>query len=188
MTLLSLFVSFLQVGLFSVGGGYAAIPLISQQVVTQHAWLTMDEFSNLVTIAEMTPGPIAINAATFVGMRIAGLGGACLATLGSILPSCILVSLLAWVYRRYTALPLLGHVLSCLRPAVVALIAAAGLSLLAHVAFPGGIFVLSAFEGISVLLFALAFLLLRLRKPSPILVLALCGVAGLVVGVLGGWG
>ena len=74
-----------------MGGGYAAIPLIQEQVVSLHGWLSMQEFTNLVTIAEMTPGPIALNAATFVGTRIAGTGGALLATFGCILPSCILV-------------------------------------------------------------------------------------------------
>ena len=71
MIYLQLFLSFLQVGMFSVGGGYAAMPLIQSQVVEQHGWLTMQEFTDLITIAEMTPGPIAVNSATFVGLRIA---------------------------------------------------------------------------------------------------------------------
>ena len=96
-----LFFSFLQVGLFSIGGGYAAIPFIRDQVVAGHPWLTMSEFTDLVTIAEMTPGPIAVNSATFVGLRIAGPAGALIATFGCILPSLILVSLLAFVYYRY---------------------------------------------------------------------------------------
>ena len=87
MIYLQLFLSFLQIGAFSFGGGYAAMPLIQEQVVLQHSWLTMDSFSNLVTIAEMTPGPIAVNAATFVGTQIAGIPGAIVATLGCILPS-----------------------------------------------------------------------------------------------------
>ena len=76
MIYLELFWSFLQVGMFSIGGGYAAMPLIQSQVVTQHGWLTMNEFTDLITIAEMTPGPIAVNSATFVGIRIAGIPGA----------------------------------------------------------------------------------------------------------------
>lgn len=81
MIYLQLFLSFLQVGAFSIGGGYAAMPLIQSQVVTSHGWLTMSEFTDLITIAEMTPGPIAVNSATFVGIRIAGVGGAVIATL-----------------------------------------------------------------------------------------------------------
>ena len=79
MIYLQLFWSFLQIGLFSIGGGYAAIPLIQAQVVQNHAWLNMSEFTDLITIAEMTPGPIAVNSATFVGIRIAGIPGALVA-------------------------------------------------------------------------------------------------------------
>ena len=138
MIYLQLFLSFLQVGAFSIGGGYAAMPLIQSQVVTSHGWLTMSEFTDLITIAEMTPGPIAVNSATFVGIRIAGVGGAVIATLGCILPSCLIVSLLAFVYYRYKQLSALQSVLASLRPAVVALIASAGLSILNLVAFDGG--------------------------------------------------
>ena len=89
MIYLQLFFSFLQIGALSFGGGYAAMPLIQEQVVTLHGWLSMEAFTDLVTIAEMTPGPIAVNSATFVGIQIAGPGGAVVATLGCILPSCI---------------------------------------------------------------------------------------------------
>ena len=87
MIYLQLFLSFLQVGMFSVGGGYAAMPLIQSQVVEQQGWLTMQEFTDLITIAEMTPGPIAVNSATFVGLRIAQVPGAIIATLGCITPA-----------------------------------------------------------------------------------------------------
>ena len=97
MPYLELFLSFFQVGLFSVGGGLAALPLIQNQVVDLHHWLSLSEFTDLITIAEMTPGPLAINSATFVGIRIGGLPGALIATLGCILPACIIVSLLAWL-------------------------------------------------------------------------------------------
>ena len=98
MIYLKLFLSFLKVGMFSIGGGYAAMPLIQSEVVTGYGWLTMSEFTDLITIAEMTPGPIAVNSATFVGIRIAGIPGAAAATFGCIFPSCIIVSLLAFVY------------------------------------------------------------------------------------------
>ena len=130
MTYVQLFFSFLLVGLFSVGGGYAAIPLIQAQVVEAHGWLSMAEFTNLVTIAEMTPGPIAVNSATFVGIRIAGVPGPVVATLGCIFPALILVSLLAYLYRRFQSAPALDCVLSSLRLAVWTLIAAPSFSLL----------------------------------------------------------
>lgn len=100
MVYIKLFLSFFQVGLFSFGGGFAALPLIQDQVVDANKWLTLAEFTDLITISQMTPGPIAINAATFVGIRIAGVLGAIISTLGCILPSCIIVSLLGWLYFK----------------------------------------------------------------------------------------
>lgn len=111
MIFLELLWSFMQIGLFSVGGGMAAMPLIQNQVVTLHGWLSLTEFTDLITIAEMTPGPIAVNSATFVGMRIAGLPGALVATVGCILPSCIIVSLLAWLFFRYQNLRVIQGIL-----------------------------------------------------------------------------
>ena len=97
MIYIQLFLSFLQIGLFSVGGGYAAIPLVQSLIVERQGWITMTEFTNLITIAEMTPGPIAVNSATFVGIRIAGLPGAVAATWGCIFPGAGLSMLLAAV-------------------------------------------------------------------------------------------
>ena len=130
MILLKLFLSFLQIGAFSFGGGYAAMPLIQAQVVIKYGWLTMEEFTNLITIAEMTPGPIAVNSATFVGTKIAGVPGALVATMGCILPSCIIVTLIASLYLKYRNLSLMQGILRSLRPAVVAMIASAGISIL----------------------------------------------------------
>lgn len=186
MIYLQLFLSFLQVGLFSIGGGYAAMPLIQSQVVEHHAWLTMHEFTDLITIAEMTPGPIAVNSATFVGIRIAGIGGAIVATVGCIFPSLIIVSLLAFVYYRYKELSMLQSVLGALRPAVVALIASAGLSILIQVIFGGHAAQLQNLQWIGVVLFAAAFFVLRKFKWNPILVMSLCGVGGLILGLVTG--
>ena len=184
MIYLQLFWSFLQIGLFSIGGGYAAMPLIQVQVVEQHAWLTMNEFTDLVTIAEMTPGPIAINAATFVGTRIAGVGGAVTATIGCIVPSLLIVSFLSFLYRRYQKMDTLQSVLSSLRPAVVALIASAGLSILLQVIFSGEAILMENVDWLGAGLFAVAFLILRKFKWNPILVMVLCGTAGLAAGVI----
>lgn len=130
MILLQLFFSFIEVGLFSVGGGYAAIPLIQSQIVDRHGLMTLQEFTDLITIAEMTPGPISINSATFVGIRLAGILGAVICTLGCILPSFFICLLLAYFYYKYRQLNGVQKVLSALRPAVVALIASAGTSIL----------------------------------------------------------
>lgn len=184
MIYLQLFLSFLQVGLFSIGGGYAAMPLIQNQVVESHAWLTMSEFTDLITIAEMTPGPIAINSATFVGTRIAGLGGAIVATFGCILPSCFIVSLLAYIYYKYKGVSAMQSVLAGLRPAVVALIAAAGLSILKLVLFSGRNIGLQNVNWLGSCIFLAALFILRKWKPNPIFVIMFCGVAGLCLNLL----
>lgn len=179
MIYLELFLSFLQVGLFSIGGGYAAMPLIQSQIVDGHAWLTLREFTDLITIAEMTPGPIAVNSATFVGIRIAGLPGALVATMACILPSLLIVSVLAHLYYRYQKLAALQSVLACLRPAVAALIASAGLSILRIVVIRGDTIALDNLDWIGLALFAVALVALRKFKVNPILAMALCGVTRL---------
>lgn len=161
-----LFLVFFQIGLFSVGGGYAAMPLIQSLVVESHGWLTMAEFTNLMTIAEMTPGPIAVNSATFVGMRCAGLPGALVATFGCITPSLILVTLLSYLYGRFRSGQTMQNVLGALRPVVVALIASAA------VKSGGGVSI------VGIVLMVAAFLVLRWKKWNPILVMLLCGIGG----------
>ena len=116
MIYLQLLLSFLQIGLFSFGGGYAAMPLIQEQIVDIHGWLDMEQFTDLITISQMTPGPIAINSATFVGIRIAGISGALVASAGCILPSCVIVVLLAKLYLKYENMDVLQSVLNSLRP------------------------------------------------------------------------
>lgn len=177
--LLSLFLAFAQIGLLSVGGGYAAIPLIQGEVVAARGWLTLSEFTDLVTIAEMTPGPIAVNAATFVGVRLAGIPGALAATLGCIAPSLLLVSLLSWAYRRWGQLDALQTVMGCLRPAVVALIATAGLSMVKLVAVDAS----GALDWPRLAMFAGALVLLRVKRVSPVLVMLGCGALGIVLGL-----
>ena len=178
--LLDLFFSFFQIGLFSVGGGYAAIPLIQSQIVERLHLLTLAELSDLITIAEMTPGPIAINSATFVGMRCAGIHGALACTLGCMLPSFCICLILAYVYYRYRSVSGVQIVLGALRPAVVALIAAAGLSILLLGVFRAGMdaLQLSNFHVIEALLFAACLFLLRKWKVSAVGVILGSGVVG----------
>ena len=180
MIYLELFWSFFQIGLFSFGGGYASLPLIQHQVVELHPWLTMTQFSDIITISQMTPGPVAINSATFVGIQIAGLPGAIIATLGCTLPSCIIISILAYVYYRYRSLSMIQGVLSGLRPPVVAMIAAAGVSLFISAAWPNAIN-LSTTDWIAVLIFAIALVILRWKKPNPITVMVGAGIGGLIL-------
>lgn len=184
MTYLQLFLSFLQIGALSFGGGYAAMPLIQEQIVTRHGWLSMGEFTDLVTIAEMTPGPIAINAATFVGTRVAGIPGAMAATVGCILPACILVTLIARLYLKYRDLAVLQGVLGSLRPAVVAMIASAGILILLNAFWGGAGVTLAGTNWVMVAIFAGCFALLRSTKLSPIAVMLLGGAVNLLVSIL----
>lgn len=126
MTLLwQLFYTFFQIGALSFGGGYVMIPLIDRQIVTQLHWLTATQFTDIVAIAEMTPGPIAINSATFVGFQVAGVIGSVVATIGVVLPSFLLVLVLAMLVKRFSQSVWLNSALSGIRPVVVGLIASA---------------------------------------------------------------
>ena len=184
MIYLQLFLSFLQIGALSFGGGYASMPLIEAQIVTSHGWLTMTEFSDLVTIAEMTPGPIAVNAATFVGTKVAGVLGALVATAGCILPACVLVTLIARLYLKYRNLTVLQSVLGSLRPAVVAMIASAGLTILMNAFWGDRTVVLANTNYVMVAIFVLSFVLLRKTKLSPIAVMVLAGVLNLAASLI----
>ena len=191
MIYLQLFLRFLQIGAFSFGGGYAAMPLIQNQVVQLHSWLSQSEFTDLITISQMTPGPIAINSATFVGTRIAGIPGALAATAGCVLPSCILVTLLAKIYLKYRNLSLLQGVLKSLRPAVIAMIAAAGASILVNAFWGESIASLTASQLLpnisirAVGIFTGSLILLARFKMNPIHVMLLSGVTEVVLQVIG---
>lgn len=176
MIYVQLFLSFAQIGLFSFGGGYAAMPLIQNQVVIQHAWLSMHEFTDLITISQMTPGPIAINAATFVGIRIAGIPGAVAATAGCVTPSCMIVSLIAVLYLRYRHMDILQHILSALRPAVVSLIASAGVSILITALWESRALISFAQTRWNMaVIFCICILLLRKTKWNPVFIMLLAG-------------
>ena len=179
----TLFISFIQVGLFSVGGGYAAIPLIQEQVVENHNLLTMAEFTDLITIAEMTPGPISINSATFVGQRVYGVVGALVCTLGCILPSFIICLTLAYFYYKYRNFSGVQTVLEALRPAVVALIASAGVSILVLALFNTDFnnIVLGDFRWLEFGLFIGGFIILRKYKLSAIKIILGTGVVGTIL-------
>lgn len=186
MIYLELFWSFFQIGLFSIGGGYAAMPLIQHQVVEVHPWLTMAEFSDIITISQMTPGPISINSATFVGIQIAGIPGAIVATFGCVLPSCLIVLTLAYVYYRFRGLRMVKNVLLQLRAAVVSMIAFAGLTILFlafwHRETAPSLAELEKTDWIAVFIFCAAlFVLRKWRKIDPIHIMLATGAAGIVL-------
>ena len=182
MIYLELLWAFIQIGLFSIGGGYAAMPLIQHQAIDVHGWLTMQSFADIMTISQMTPGPIAINAATFVGIQTAGIPGALVATFGCVLPSSIIVLSLAFIYYRFKGLKAMDSILKGLRPAVVAMIASAALSLIAMALWPEGME--GSTDWLNAGIFILALLILRIWKPNPIIVMAAAGCIGIAASFL----
>lgn len=186
MIYLELFWSFVQVGLFCVGGGYASMPLIQAQVIDVHGWLSMSEFIDIFTISQMTPGPIGINAATFVGMKVAGFLGAIVATLGFVTPSFILGIILAKLFFKYGNIGVIKGILNGLRPAVVALICSAGMSFIFLALFNTEKMPINVADidylGLFVLI--LAFIAVR-KKVGIIKILAGSGVLGLILGLIG---
>ena len=186
MLLLQLFWIFFQIGLFSIGGGYAILPMIQHQIVNVHHWLSLSEMADIVAISQMTPGPIALNAATFVGVRLYGLVGGAVATLGCIAPSCIIVIILARYFFKNREISAVQGILKGIRPAVVALIAVAGLSV-----FTTAIFNLAAEEWLKIrfsdldfvalALFLLSFFALRKFKASILTVMGGAAVLGIAL-------
>ena len=170
MLLWKLLISFIQIGAFSFGGGYAALPLIQHQVVELHNWLSFNEFSDLITISQMTPGPIAINSATFVGLKIDGLLGAIVATLGCIIPSCIIVSL------KYKQMSVIQSILKYIRPAVVAMIGVSGLLIIQDSFFSKTNVNIS-----SIIIFIVSIILLRVKKLNPIFVMIIAGITQVII-------
>ncbi len=163
------------------------MPLIQGQVVQGHGWLSMSEFTDLITISQMTPGPIAVNSATFVGIKIAGIPGALVATFGCILPSCILVTLLAKLYLKYREMAMLQGILRSLRPAVVAMIGSAGISILvtAFWSSEGDTVIRLAQTNWSlVVIFIISLILLQKGKKNPIFVMVLAGVMKVAVALV----
>lgn len=165
--------SFFKIGLFAFGGGYAMIPLIQAEIVG-HRWLTAQEFANVVAISQMTPGPIAVNSATFVGYRIMGLGGALVATIGVILPSFLLTLLVARFVFANQNHPIVKGLFAGIRPAVVALITSAAIFLL-----PSSI--TSIYQG---LLAVITLLVVIRTRINPLTLIFLGGVVGMVTRII----
>ena len=168
MIYLELFWSFFQVGLFSIGGGYGGYAFDSKPSRGHSPLLTMTGFADIITTAEITPGPIAVNAATFVGIQVAGLPGALIATIGCIFPSCVIVMALAYMSYRFRGLSVMQGILAGLHPAVIAMIASAGISLVCMALYGQRTFPadLGNMDLIAVAIFLVGFVILRKWKPS----------------------
>ncbi len=189
MLFLQLFYTFFKIGLFGFGGGYAMLSMIQGEVVTRHGWISAQEFTDIVAISQITPGPIGINSATFVGYStlidagytpaMAVLGSAT-ATFAVILPSFILMLIISRYFLKFQKHPVVMAVFSGLRPAVVGLLAAAALLLMNSENFGSPTDDMRSFI-ISCLIFLVVFIATRRFKISPILMIVLSGVAGLLL-------
>lgn len=186
MIYFDLFLTFLKIGLFTFGGGYAMLPMIQEEVAA-HGWLNQSELINFIAVSESTPGPFAVNIATFVGTRTGGIFGGLCATLGVILPSFVIILIVARCYQKFKSNKLVVGAMNGLKPAVVGLIAAALLSLSGTVFFPQGfstnIFGTAQFY-VSLGIFAVA-VILAFKKIHPILIILLSAVIGVAVGLIG---
>lgn len=182
--LLSLYLSFLKIGLLSFGGGYAALAIIQDEVITNQGWLDLAEFNNLITISQMTPGPIGINAATFVGTKIGGLGGAIFATLGFATPSLIIITTISYFYTKYRNLSVMENILKFLRPAVVSLLVIAAISIVSTALFGEGGISLKNLDLLMVALIGFSFYLLYKKDFDPVKVMILSGIIYTIIHVL----
>ena len=189
MIFLYLFLTFFKIGLFGFGGGYAILSLIQNDLVLRFHWISASEFTDMVAISQMTPGPIGINAATYVGYTAVlnagyspawGVLGSITATVATVLPSFILMIIISKFFLKYQKHPVVAHVFQGLRPAVVGLLAAAALGLMNRENFGQWDEDTQNFC-ISVAIFIGAFIATRFYKISPILMIVLCGIAGFFI-------
>ena len=186
MILLELFLTFFEIGALTFGGGYAMIPFVREQVLS-HGWLTEEELLNMIAVSESTPGPIAVNMATFVGSNEAGVMGSIMATLGVVLPSFIIILIISSLLKNFLKYKGVKAFLMGVRPCVVSLILGTAFTLLLSVllGIGSGDFKLNIdINGIVILGIIIAISLIYKRrkgkKPSPILMIAISAFLGMI--------
>ncbi len=171
MILIQLYLSFLKIGTFAFGGGYAMVPLLQNEIIASRGWITSAEFADLMSVAQITPGPIAINSATFIGYQVGGVAGSALATLAVVTPSILIIFVLVRMLMIYGDTPVVRRIFRGVKPQVIALIAAAAIGI-SNMAF-------ASVEDL--LIGATAALGLFVCKLHPIAVIGLCAGAGLLL-------
>ena len=184
---LRLFWEFFQIGLFAVGGGMATLPFL-RALAEKTGWFTTALITDMIAISEATPGPIGINMATYVGYQVAGVLGGVVATLGTILPAMIIVTIVSRYLEKFRGNPMVDRAFYGLRPAVTGLIAAAGIdvmkvSLLNLEALAAGGDLLTLVAPLKLCLFAAAFAAIRKLKLPPVLCIACAAAVGVVCGL-----
>lgn len=185
MICLELFLTFLKIGAFTFGGGYAMFPLIKEEVI-KNGWITEEMLLDFVAISESTPGPFAVNISTYIGSELYGFLGAFCATLGVVLPSFIIILLVARFFLKFKENKIIKWIMNGLKPCVVGLIGSAFISMAYTVFLPNGFEALELDTrfGVSIVIFALSLFLVR-KKVHPIFVIALAAVIGIISGVIG---
>ena len=184
MILLELFVTFFMIGAFTFGGGYAMLPLVQEEVLRK-GWMPIDAIVNFIAVSESTPGPFAINIATYIGSEMGGLLGSVCATLGVVMPSFIVILIVARCFDRFRSSKLIAGAMSGLKPAVIGLISAAILSIAKTVLAPTGAFALNAGLAVSLVIFVIALFLVLKKKAHPVLVICVGAVMGIAAGFMG---
>ncbi len=179
MILLKLFVTFLKIGAFTFGGGYAMLPLIEEEVVKNN-WLDLEKLINFIAVSESTPGPFAVNTATYIGAELAGLPGAFCATLGVVLPSFVIILIIAKFFMSFNKNRFVSGAMDGLKPAVIGMIGSAILSV-AQPVFSFGTAVLSPAIISSAIIFII-MLVLAFKKTHPVIIIALSAVLGIFSG------
>ena len=180
---IDLFFTMLKIGLFTFGGGYAMLPLI-QEAVLDKSWATEAELVNFIAVSESTPGPFAVNMSTYIGTEQAGFFGALFATVGVVLPSFIIILIVAKCYEKFQSSKIVKGCMSGLKPCVVGLIGAAVINIAITVLFPSKVF-LAAFSGINLYISLAIFVVmavLAFKKVHPILIICMSAVIGIAVG------
>jgi len=179
--LIELYLTFAKIGLFTIGGGYAMIPLITQEI-TRRNWLSLSEVIDMIAISEMTPGPFAINSATFIGVQQTGLIGGAAATLGVITPSFIIVVLIAKYFAKFKDHPTIQAILSGLRPAVLGLIASSTLVIVKNALLPdNAVNWLQSINWRSILIFAISLISIAKFKIHPALMIIFSALLGILL-------
>jgi chromate transporter len=178
MILLQIVLSFMKVAVLAFGGAYAAFPLVEQEIVINRAWMTYTEFLDLVALDEITPGPIIVNCATFVGMKVAGIPGAIAASIGCSLPSILIVSLLIFFYQKYKSLPMMKEVLKALKCMAAALILTSFVKMFGNIILPNGFPDISIY---ALVMAVLSYVLMHKFKFNPLLVMLGCGAVNLIL-------
>ena len=184
MIYLDLFFTFLKIGLFTFGGGQAMIPLIQEQVVSR-GWISSREMIDFIAVSESTPGPLAINVSTYVGMETAGVLGAVLSTVGMVFPSFIIILAVAKFYEKFKKSTAITGALEGLKPAVIALIASAIITVGETVFFPNGFNagqIINSQFILSIIIFFIMSFLSIYKKINPIIIIGLSAIMGIVAG------